>query len=103
MQADLVRSLDLPVLLVVGLRLGCLSHTLLTVRAIEADGCRLIGWIGNRIDPAMLRVEDNIQTLKQRIQAPLLGIVEHGAQSRFTTGIDPLDAAISTLLARASA
>lgn len=50
-QADLVRALDLPVILVVGLRLGCLNHARLTARAIEADGCRLAGWIGSRIDP----------------------------------------------------
>ena len=78
MQADLVRALELPVVLVVGLRLGCLNHALLSARAIEADGCRLSGWIGNRIDVDMIRVEDNIDTLKSRIDAPLLGILEHG-------------------------
>ena len=78
MQADLVRALELPVVLVVGLRLGCLNHALLSVRAIEADGCTLAGWIGNRIDADMLRAEDNIDTLKSRIDAPLLGILEHG-------------------------
>ncbi len=103
MQADIVRTLDVPVLLVVGLRLGCLNHALLTARAIEADGCRLIGWIGNCIDPDMLRVEDNIETLARRIQAPLLGIVEHDDHSRFAPGIDTLDAAVRTLLADASA
>ena len=86
LQVDIVRELDLHVLLVVGLRLGCLNHALLTARAIEADGARLIGWIGNRIDADMLRVEDNIETLKQRIQAPLLGIVEHGVLGRFEGG-----------------
>lgn len=50
-QADLVRALGLPVILVVGLRLGCLNHARLTARAIAADGCRLVGWIGSRIDP----------------------------------------------------
>ena len=103
MQSDIVHALDLPVLLVVGLRLGCLNHALLTARAIEADRCRLIGWIGNCIDPDMLRVEDNIETLKQRIQAPLLGIVEHGAHSHFATSSDTLDSAVRALLADASA
>ena len=79
MQADLVRALRLPVLLVVGMRLGCLNHALLTARAIEADGCRLLGWVANRIDAAMLRSDDNIETLRARIQAPLLGVVQHGA------------------------
>ena len=103
MQADIVRTLDLSVLLVVGLRLGCLNHALLTARAIEADGCRLVGWIGNHIDADMRRVEDNIETLKQQIQAPLLGIVEHDERFRFATDSDNLDAALRALLADASA
>ncbi|MEP6883022.1 MAG: dethiobiotin synthase [Dokdonella sp.] len=99
MQADLARALDLPVLLVVGLRLGCLNHALLTARAIEADGCRLVGWIGNRIDADMLRVEDNIETLISRIQAPLLGIVEHEGSPHATNDINALDRAALVLLA----
>lgn len=102
MQADIVRALDLRVLLVVGLRLGCLNHALLTARAIAADGCRLSGWIGNRIDVDMIRVEDNIETLRRRIQAPLLGIAEHVGHSRFDDGIIDLDNAARTLLAAAS-
>jgi len=76
-QADLVRALELPVLLVVGLRLGCLNHALLSARAIAADGCRLLGWIGNRIDPDMARVEDNIATLRARIAAPCFGVLPY--------------------------
>lgn len=102
MQADLVRALDQRVLLVVGLRLGCLNHALLTARAIEADGGRLIGWIGNRIDADMLRVADNIETLERRIQAPLLGIVEHGGHSHLAKGIVDLDDALRSLLAEAN-
>lgn len=102
MQANIVRALDLRVLLVVGLRLGCLNHALLTARAIEADGCRLSGWIGNRIDADMIRVEDNIETLRQRIQAPLLGITEHVGHCRPDEGIIELDDAAHTLLATAS-
>ena len=102
MQADLVHALELPVLLVVGLRLGCLNHALLTARAIEADGCQLIGWIGNRIDADMLRAEDNIETLKARIQAPLLGIVEHGGHSRGDVHVDDLDGAVRILLLHTS-
>ena len=77
-QADVVRTLGLDVVLVVGLRLGCINHARLTVAAIAADGCRLAGWIGNRIDPGMARADDNIATLRARIDAPLLGIVGHG-------------------------
>ena len=75
MQADLARALALPVVLVVGLRLGCLNHALLTARAIAADGGRLVGWIANRIDPHMLRADDNIDSLRARLHAPLLGVL----------------------------
>ena len=78
MQADLARALGLEVVLVVGLRLGCLNHALLTARAIEADGCRVAGWIANRIDPSMAAVDANLDTLRARIAAPLLGVIGHG-------------------------
>ena len=73
MQADLVRALELPVVLVVGLRLGCLNHAYLSARAIAADGCNLVGWIGNGIDPAMARIEENRALLEARLPAPCLG------------------------------
>ena len=73
MQADLVRALDLPVVLVIGLRLGCLNHALLSARAIAADGCRLIGWIVNAIDPDMDAVDDNVAMLAERLPAPCWG------------------------------
>jgi dethiobiotin synthetase len=98
MQSELVDALELPVVLVVGLRLGCLNHALLTARAIESDGCRLLGWIANRVDPGMLRADDNIATLASRIHAPLLGIIEHGHE-RLDQDIDILDDAVRTLLA----
>lgn len=72
-QVDLVRALDLPVLLVVGLRLGCLNHARLTARAIAADGVRLIGWIGSDVDPAMARSDDNFALLQQRLSIPCWG------------------------------
>jgi dethiobiotin synthetase len=68
----------LPVILVVGLRLGCLNHALLSARAIKADGCRLLGWIGNRIDPAMDALEENLTTLRELLPAPCLGVLPHG-------------------------
>jgi dethiobiotin synthetase len=77
MQADLVRALRLPVLLVVGLRLGCLNHALLSARAIGADGVHLAGWIGSHVDPAMERVEDNLAMLRERLPAPCWGVVPH--------------------------
>lgn len=72
-QADLVRALDLPVVLVVGLRLGCINHARLTARAIAADGLRLAGWICNDIDPAMTRADENFELLKTRLPVPCWG------------------------------
>jgi len=72
---DLVQQLKLPVILVVGIRLGCLNHALLTTQAIQTQGCNLVGWIANIIDTKCLYIEDNIDSLKQRIDAPLLGQV----------------------------
>ena len=73
MQADLVRALELPVVLVVGLRLGCLNHAYLSARAIEADGCRLVGWIGTGVDRDMLRIDENRALLAARLPVPCLG------------------------------
>lgn len=77
MQADLVRALQLPVLLVVGLRLGCLNHALLSARAIAADGLHLAGWIASHVDPAMERVEDNLAMLRERMPAMCWGVLPH--------------------------
>ena len=73
--ADLARHLALPVILVVGMRLGCINHALLTQQAIAASGLRLAGWIANRIDPVMSRFEENLAALQARMTAPLLGII----------------------------
>ncbi|MBA3623328.1 MAG: dethiobiotin synthase [Methylibium sp.] len=70
--ADLAAALDLPVILVVGLRLGCLNHALLTRDAIRARGLRLAGWIANRIDPAMAEPAANLAYLREQLAAPLL-------------------------------
>ena len=72
-QVDLARALDLPVVLVVGLRLGCINHARLTARAIEQDGLQLAGWIANDIDPAMARADDNFELLKQRLPVACWG------------------------------
>ncbi len=73
--AELPGLLGMDVILVVGLRLGCLNHALLTVEAIAARGLALAGWVGNHVDPAFARAEANIDTLRARIAAPCLGIV----------------------------
>jgi dethiobiotin synthetase len=75
--ADLAQALALPVVLVVGLRLGCLNHAALTAEAIHARGLRLAGWVANRIDPAMQAVDENIAWLRQRLDAPLLADITH--------------------------
>ena len=73
--ADLARRLGLPVILVVGMRLGCINHALRSAQAIAAAGLQLAGWIANRIDPAMSRWEDNLSALQARLPAPLLGVI----------------------------
>lgn len=73
--ADFSAALQLDVILVVGLRLGCLSHALLSAEAIAARGLKLAGWVANQVDPAMPHQGDNLQALRQRLAAPLLGVV----------------------------
>ncbi len=69
------KALGWPVILVVGMRLGCINHALLTAQAIVADGLELAGWVANRVDPNQAAYADNVATLKARIRAPLLGEV----------------------------
>jgi dethiobiotin synthetase len=73
--ADLVQALQTPVILVVGMRLGCLNHALLTVEAIRQDGLPIVAWVANCLDVNMRATDENIQTLQQRIPAPCLGVV----------------------------
>lgn len=75
--ADLAAMLELPVILVVGVRLGCISHALLTAEAIERDGLRLAGWVANIVDPATSRIEQTIETLHTHLPAPCLGCIPH--------------------------
>lgn len=75
--ADWVAEQQLPVLLVVGMKLGCLNHAMLTVREIQRSGCRLLGWVANCIDPDMALLEQNIADLRQRIGAPCLAVVPY--------------------------
>ena len=78
--ADLVRELGLPIILVAGIRLGCLNHALLTVEAIAARGLTLAGWVANIVEADMPMREENIAALQQRIDAPLLGVVPYMTQ-----------------------
>lgn len=72
---DLAKQLGLPVIMVVGLRLGCLSHALLTAEAIAARGLQLVGWVGNVVDLGMRHGLANVEALTARLPAPLLGCV----------------------------
>jgi dethiobiotin synthetase len=74
--ADFAQDIGLPVILVVGMRLGCINHALLTVEAILSRGLTLAGWVANTIGPMNL-LDENIQSLRQLIQAPLLGTIPH--------------------------
>jgi dethiobiotin synthetase len=74
---DLARALELPAILVVGVRLGCINHALLTQLAIESHGTTFAGWIANMVDPAMPRQKENLETLARGLNAAPLAIVPH--------------------------
>lgn len=80
--SDLAIALGLPVILVVGVRLGCINHALLSAEAIARDGLPLAGWVANVVDPATSRLEDNLRTLEEQLAAPCLGRVPRLAEAR---------------------
>jgi dethiobiotin synthetase len=81
--ADLAIKLDVPVILVVGMQLGCINHALLTVEAIRTRGLQLAGWVANQVDPNMAMFEENLETLQQRIDAPCLSVVRYQQAPEF--------------------
>lgn len=88
---DMALALGLPVILVVGMRLGCLNHALLTARAVRATGLTLAGWVANQIDPHMMELEENVRTLQQRLGCPLLGVLpftQDAAAQKFSVLLD---------------
>ncbi|MGE4070603.1 MAG: dethiobiotin synthase [Lysobacterales bacterium] len=86
MLADLVRALDLPVLLVVGVRLGCINHALLSAQAITATGLHLQGWIANHLSVNMEQAEASVQAIAERLSAPLLGQIScHPPEREFAS------------------
>jgi dethiobiotin synthetase len=89
--ADLARELDLPVILVVGMRLGCLNHALLTLKAITDNQLECAGWVANVLDENMPALQENIETLRDYISAPLLGIVPQMAEPDAKLAADHLD------------
>lgn len=93
--ADLAQQLALPVVLVVGMRLGCISHALLTAEAIRARGLLLSGWVANLIEPDMPYLADNIEALAARLGAPLLGVLpDLGEQPSAAAAAQFLDAGL---------
>lgn len=89
--ADFAAELKLDMILVVGLRLGCLSHALLTAEAIAARGLHLAGWVANQIDVTMPYQAENLQALRDRLSAPLLGVVPWMATPNAAAAADCLD------------
>jgi dethiobiotin synthetase len=90
--ADLAKTLQIPVVLVVGIRLGCINHALLTVDSIQQSSVALTGWVANIIEPDMSALDENIKTLQQLIVAPLLDVIQyqadHSKPSLNSTNID---------------
>lgn len=95
--ADLAIKLNLPVILVVGMRLGCLNHALLTAQAIRAAGLTLAGWVANCIDPKMLVLAENIATLEQRLDCPLLGVLPFDSTMNLHKSTKLLDVVILSI------
>lgn len=89
--ADLARELDLPVILVVGMRLGCLNHALLTARVIADYQLECAGWVANVLDETMPSLQENIDALRERLAAPLLGVIPQMATPEATAAARCLD------------
>lgn len=89
--AELAKGLGLPVIMTVGLRLGCINHAILTAQAIAARGLTLAGWVANRVDADMAYAEENVEALRARLPAPLLGIVPRLAQPTAAAAAEALD------------
>ena len=97
--ADLVTALELPVILVVGLRLGCLNHALLTAEAITRHGIRLAGWVANGIDPGYAYRDENVAYLERHLSAPLLGVIPCHEQTLPETAVLAAQLSLAALLA----
>lgn len=73
--SDLAAAIGDPVVLVVGMKLGCLNHARLTAASIRSRGCRLAGWIGNRLDPDMAAFQENLDALADFLRCPSIGLI----------------------------
>jgi dethiobiotin synthetase len=95
LMSDLVKSLGFPVILVVGIKLGCLNHAIVTAKTILQSNVPLVGWIANCMAPEALVIEENIKTLTQWIKAPLLGTIPYGVRHCQSLRLDSLCKEIS--------
>jgi dethiobiotin synthetase len=84
--SDFVAQAKLPVILVVGMKLGCLNHAVLTFEQIKRDNCDIVGWFANQVDPNMSCYSENLASLHALLDAPFLGEVKHNQQSLDFTG-----------------
>ncbi|MFT6588463.1 MAG: dethiobiotin synthetase [Cycloclasticus pugetii] len=85
---DLALALNAPVILVVGLKLGCINHALLTEAAILNKGCRIAGWIGNDLNGQFMEINENIRTLKQRMKSKFIGNIEYQPDKDKKSAVD---------------
>lgn len=102
MLSALPKALGTPVILVVGMRLGALNAAFLSAEAILKDGLRLVGWVANVIDPDMLKLEENIDTLKRWLPAPCLGVLPWAPEGDALDAASHLDLSALSLKARPS-
>ncbi len=77
MTSDLINSLNIPIILVAGIRLGCLNHTMLTVEAIHKNKQKIFGWVANVVEPNMKFQDDSINYLKEKISEPFMGVIPY--------------------------
>jgi len=94
---DVASSLDLPVILVVGVKLGCINHALLTEEAIVNKGCRLTGWVANSCSANFEQLAENLEALNKRMNSPCLGVLRHQVVGEKDTELDQKE--LSSLLA----
>lgn len=80
---DLIKHLDIPVILIIGLKLGCINDALLTQNALQSSNIKIVGWIGNQIDPEMEEVDKNIEYLKKNITSSCLEVNKYGSDNLY--------------------
>ena len=88
--SDMVKLLKIPVILVVGIKLGCLNHTLLTIKAMNQEKIPLLGWVANCIYPTFLSFDEHVETLRTRIEVPCLGIIPYDVKAESVLCIQSL-------------